>query len=741
MASISDLGINSHFIGGHFALTSDENRGGIGLLVKRTKEIGGTNVWESLSSAAPFSVSRTLKRRRPEKRRFTINVPINGSVDSSEGVVAFNCPTDRSFRVVEISESHQALEATAAECNLQVAINPDATAVNAATARKFLTPNEIDVETEGIAVNTFSKARLKNGQLELTSGSHSLAELAAITPDRGGNLFTVPAGKSFEVVSLSAVWSVASNSGTSQTLLFEKLTGTEAPAGGTSLHASGTIDLKGTAETVQNVALATANATKALAAGDRISFFADETGGANTQFNALCLTWEVRETTAGINGSADKIVRPGERVMVYFEQDDGLTAQDTTEYRGNVTVTLEEVEAEEHQEKIVTANFSDQDNLAATGLCVFTAEDHRWRVKSIEESHAVVDDGTTANLKAERCQGTEAAAAGDDLLTATAVDLKATINTVITPTLTTTGDRDILEIGDRLVLHAANDAETAIALGTYDGVVTVVLAPELSTPTTQKVVSVPLEKAILVTGSDIFIADQDYRLTGVSMTPVIIETTVTNPSIMLEKLSDGQAVEGGTDLVSAQALDADATVDTVQHVTPTAANAIITNGQRISLYGTDDDSSDAAVALTEFRGGITLFLEPINDAQGTLEASFLYTNDTGQTMKVLGVSAIWETAETHATTLNLQVERLQGTEVVGAGDKLIGDTNISVKGTKNTRNTGTIVSSGVEVLAVTDRLGIYFVNDAGTRVNPGDLNGLEVTVGLIPTSLEAKATS
>ncbi len=738
----------THRKGGDLAFIEDGNQGNPALAVRdrsigagHTQDSGDTskvkwgvvtepltfthNVAGGVLASASETVKHTFKRRRPEKRRFSITAPINGSVDSSEGVVAFNCPADRAFKIVRVTETHTVLEATAGECNIQVAIVPDGDTLTSSGLRRACTPNEIDVETGGIAVNVTTEARLEKGAPTRVSGS---VTIDGTINDQGGTLYNVPTGKSYKVTRLSASWDAPSDSATSHTLIFKKCTVGQDPSGaGTSLHSSGTLNLKGADDTVFNVGLTGTNSTKAIAAGERICYFCDETGANSTEI-LLTLSWELEETTAGITGAGDLVVHPNERVMVFFQTDSGQSLQDTTEYRGNVTVTLEEVEAELHQEKIITVNLSDADNLAATGLCVFEASEHPWRVKSIEESHAVVDDGTAPKLIAERSQGTEAVGAGDDIIGVTDIALDATINTVQSGTIVSSGV-EVLEEGDRLLLSM--DDSGASALGTYDGVITIVLAPELSTPSTARVVSTPLEKAILITGSDIFIADQDYRLLGVSFTPVIIETSVAAPSIQLEKLSDGQAVAGGTLLLAAQALDADATVDTIQHVVPTAANAIITNGQRIALYGTDDGASDAAVALTEFRGGITLFLEPINDARGTLESAFIYTNDTGGVMAVTDVSAIWENVETHAITLNVQFERLQGTEVLGAGDKLIGDTNIDVvNGAKNTRFAGTVVTSGVEDLAVNDRLGVYFVNDAGTRVNPGDLDGLEVTVRL-----------
>lgn len=71
------------------------------------------------------------------------------------------------------------------------------------------------------------------------------------------------------VVSMSEVHAVAA--GGVSTLTVIKDTGTAAPGAGTSLHQSGSFDLNGTANTVQNGTVSTTVATKTLAAGNRLA--------------------------------------------------------------------------------------------------------------------------------------------------------------------------------------------------------------------------------------------------------------------------------------------------------------------------------------------------------------------------------------------------------------------------------------------------------------------------------------
>ena len=75
----------------------------------------------------------------------------------------------------------------------------------------------------------------------------------------------------------------------------------------------------------------------------------------------------------------------------------------------------------------------------------------KCEVVSIREVHAVAgDDGSAVTGTIRRCQGTEAATAGDDLLGTTKINLKGTALTSQAPALTSTTDNLVLEAGDRL---------------------------------------------------------------------------------------------------------------------------------------------------------------------------------------------------------------------------------------------------------------------------------------------------
>jgi hypothetical protein len=84
----------------------------------------------------------------------------------------------------------------------------------------------------------------------------------------------------------------------------------------------------------------------------------------------------------------------------------------------------------------------------------------KCQVVSIREVHAVAgNDGSDVTATIRRCQGTEAATAGDDLLSAT-INFKGTALTEQTPALTATTANLTLEAGNRLSLDVTGTTTT-----------------------------------------------------------------------------------------------------------------------------------------------------------------------------------------------------------------------------------------------------------------------------------------
>jgi hypothetical protein len=85
----------------------------------------------------------------------------------------------------------------------------------------------------------------------------------------------------------------------------------------------------------------------------------------------------------------------------------------------------------------------------------------KCEVVSIREVHTVAgDDGSAVTGTIRRCQGTEAATAGDDLLGTTKINLKGTALTEQTPALTSTTANLTLDAGDRLSLDVTGTTTT-----------------------------------------------------------------------------------------------------------------------------------------------------------------------------------------------------------------------------------------------------------------------------------------
>jgi len=84
----------------------------------------------------------------------------------------------------------------------------------------------------------------------------------------------------------------------------------------------------------------------------------------------------------------------------------------------------------------------------------------KCQVVAVREVHATAgNDASAVTGTIRRCQGTEAATAGDDLLSAT-INFKGTALTEQTPALTTTNGDLILEAGNRLSLDVTGTTTT-----------------------------------------------------------------------------------------------------------------------------------------------------------------------------------------------------------------------------------------------------------------------------------------
>jgi hypothetical protein len=137
------------------------------------------------------------------------------------------------------------------------------------------------------------------------------------------------------------------------------------------------------------------------------------------------------------------------------------------------------------------------------------------------------------------------------------------------------------------------------------------------------------------------------------------------------------------------ALNGGATVPTAKTIAVTDADAVTVGGVIVPQ----------AIEVT-YRCG----------AAGTcVTSSFFIANAAYQ---VTAVNAVWGTAESTATNLRIQVEKLTGTTAAGSGTALLtnnSNAGISIKGTANTVGAGTLTATGASLqMAPGDRLGIKY---------------------------------
>lgn len=108
----------------------------------------------------------------------------------------------------------------------------------------------------------------------------------------------------------------------------------------------------------------------------------------------------------------------------------------------------------------------------ATNYGVFFIVPFQCIINKIQEVHMTAGS-STPTLTIEKLTGTQALDAGVSALSST-IDLAATANTVVTPTLTTTNANRNLAIGDRLSM---DDAGTLTAVANVTVVIELLLTP------------------------------------------------------------------------------------------------------------------------------------------------------------------------------------------------------------------------------------------------------------------------
>jgi hypothetical protein len=139
--------------------------------------------------------------------------------------------------------------------------------------------------------------------------------------------------------------------------------------------------------------------------------------------------------------------------------------------------------------------------------------------------------------------------------------------------------------------------------------------------------------------------------------------------------------------------------------------ATVPTGQTIAV--TDAD----AVTVGGVKVPQTLTVNYRCGAAATCLSSSIFVADNAY--QITGVNVVWGTAESTASNLRVQVEKLTSTTAAGSGTALLtnnSNNGISVKGTANTVTAGTLTATtGSLQLAAGDRVGVKF-ETSGTEL-------------------------
>lgn len=119
----------------------------------------------------------------------------------------------------------------------------------------------VDIDTDELKFNPDGTERVISGDSQYVISQTILASSVNNT------IFT--ANDDYQVVAVSYTPTVAGTGGAA-TLAVKKCTGTDAPASGTAVH-SGTADLVGTVNTVQDLTLSTTESELQVADGERLA--------------------------------------------------------------------------------------------------------------------------------------------------------------------------------------------------------------------------------------------------------------------------------------------------------------------------------------------------------------------------------------------------------------------------------------------------------------------------------------
>jgi hypothetical protein len=352
--------------------------------------------------------------------------------------------------------------------------------------------------------------------------------------------------------------------------------------------------------------------------------------------------------------------------------------------------------------------------------CFFIA-DQAYEVSAALEIHSVAgSDGGAVTVDVVKDSSGTAPTGGVSVLAST-FDLKATANTYQVLSSSSTPSVIALAAGDRLSVNFTGVLTSVAGL-----VIEVILNPGYSG-----------DIAVFNMQANTGLADQSFYIanknTEVTAAYYVHSTAGTNGSavnLQLTKDTSTNAPGAGTDLLTNNTnagFDCKGTINVVQTGTLTATTA------SLRLAPGDRLSADFAGTLTALAGVVMIVV--LSPVYNTFDVSFNMNANAGladqaifiaqRPCKLILASEVHSTAGTDASAVNLQLTHDRGTDAPGAGTDLVSlnaNAGFNLKGTANTVQVATFISSGILYIARGERISLDFAGVLTT------LAGLVVTL-------------
>ena len=366
--------------------------------------------------------------------------------------------------------------------------------------------------------------------------------------------------------------------------------------------------------------------------------------------------------------------------------------------------------------------FSMAANASLADQCIFIA-DQAYEVAAALEIHSVAgSDAAAVTVDIVKDSSGTAPTGGVSVLAST-FSLKATANTYQVLAASTTPSAISLAAGDRLSVNFSGVLTDVAGL-----VIEVVLNPGYS----GDIAVFNMQANGSLADQSFFVATKNTEVTAAYYVHSTAGTDGSAVNVQLTKDTSTTAPGAGTNLLtnnSNAGFDCKGTINVVQTgaLTATAADLRLAPGDRLS--------ADFAGTLTALAGVVMIVV--LSPVYKTFDVTFNMNANAGladqcifiaqRPCKLILATEVHSTAGSDGGAVNLQLTHDRGTDAPGAGTNLVSlnaSAGFDLKGTANTPQVATFISTGILYIARGERISIDF---AGTLTA---LAGLVVTLTL-----------